>query len=113
VVSPVAAGRRPVILFSHGNFLGPHDYDPLVLALARDGFVLILPYHADAAANRAEIRPNPAGLWHSRIDDLAAALDHLPEIAAALADSGTRPDPRRIGVSGHSFGGHSAAGLMG
>lgn len=47
----------------------------------------------------------PAGRWPETFDDIAAALDALPELAReALPDA----DARRIVLTGHSAGGHLA-----
>ncbi|MFD8551494.1 alpha/beta hydrolase [Streptomyces fradiae] len=46
-----------------------------------------------------------AGRWPETFDDVAAALDALPALAAAHLP---RADPRRTVVTGHSAGGHLA-----
>ncbi|MEE4544543.1 alpha/beta hydrolase [Streptomyces sp. V4-01] len=49
--------------------------------------------------------PAPAGRWPDTFDDVAAALDALPELAVEAL--GARAvDPRRIVLTGHSAGGH-------
>ncbi|MGW4223750.1 alpha/beta hydrolase [Streptomyces bauhiniae] len=47
----------------------------------------------------------PAGRWPETFDDVAAALDALPELARAALPSA---DARRIVLTGHSAGGHLA-----
>src|SRR3546814_7708535 len=39
----------PVVILSHGNRLSREDYRPLVAALARAGYLVVQPDHADAS----------------------------------------------------------------
>jgi acetyl esterase/lipase len=60
---------------------------------------------AAAAAPRAALPP--AGRWPDTFDDVATAVDALPELArTALGDQAV--DPRRTVLTGHSAGGHLA-----
>ena len=89
-----AAGRctRPLVVFSHGHHGDPARCGELCPRLARAGFLVVAPHHADRAADRVSLQ---AG---ERVDDVAFVLDHLR----------LRHDRRRIGVAGHSFGGRTA-----
>ncbi|WP_405585112.1 alpha/beta hydrolase family protein [Streptomyces sp. NBC_01190] len=49
----------------------------------------------------------PAGRWPDTFDDVAAALDGLPELAVQALDADT-VDPCRTVITGHSAGGHLA-----
>ena len=91
--APVAAGARfPVVLFSHGNGRGgtPLVHGQLLLDLARQGFIVVAPFHAGTEKSFVE-RPR----------QIHKALD------AMLADPrfSQRADANRIGMAGFSFGG--------
>ena len=91
--APVAAGARfPVVLFSHGGS-GPGTplvYRDLLLHLAREGFIVIAPFH-----------PGTAQPFVDRPRQIHKALDSV------LADPrfSKHADPDRIGMVGFSFGG--------
>jgi predicted dienelactone hydrolase len=92
--APVAAGARfPVVLFSHGGGRPPGTplaQRDLLLHLARQGFIVIAPFHP------ATERP-----FVDRPRQVHKALD------AVLADPrfSKRADADRIGMAGFSFGG--------
>jgi predicted dienelactone hydrolase len=91
--APVAAGARfPVVLFSHGGS-GPGTplvNGDLLLHLARQGFIVIAPFH-----------PGTAKPFVDRPRQIHKALDSV------LADPrfSKRADPDRMGMVGFSFGG--------
>ena len=91
--APVAAGARfPVVLFSHGGS-GPGTplvHGDLLLHLAREGFIVIAPFH-----------PGTAQPFVDRPRQIHKALDSV------LADPrfSKHADPDRIGMVGFSFGG--------
>jgi predicted dienelactone hydrolase len=91
--APVAAGARfPVVLFSHGgNGPGtPLVHRDLLLHLAREGFIVIAPFH-----------PGTGQPFVDRPRQIHKALDSV------LADPrfSKHADPDRIGMAGFSFGG--------
>jgi predicted dienelactone hydrolase len=91
--SPVAGGARfPVVLFSHGNGRGgtPLMHRDLLLHLARNGFIVIAPFHA-----------GPDRPFVNRPRQIRRALE------TALSDPRFAPhaDAERIGMMGFSFGG--------
>jgi len=91
--APVAAGARfPVVLFSHGGS-GPGTplvHRDLLLHLAREGFIVIAPFH-----------PGTAKPFVDRPRQIHKALDSV------LMDPrfSKHADPDRIGMAGFSFGG--------
>jgi predicted dienelactone hydrolase len=92
--APVAAGARfPVVLFSHGGGRGPGTplvHRDLLLHLAREGFIVIAPFH-----------PGTAQPFVDRPRQIHKALDSV------LADPrfSKHADSDRIGMAGFSFGG--------
>ena len=91
--APVAAGARlPVVLFSHGGD-GPGTplvHRDLLLHPAREGFIVIAPFH-----------PETGQPFVDRPRQIHKALDSV------LADPrfSEHADPDRIGMMGFSFGG--------
>jgi len=91
--APVATGARfPVVLFSHGGS-GPGTplvHRDLLLHLAREGFIVIAPFH-----------PGTGQPFIDRPRQIHKALDSV------LADPrfSKHADPDRIGMAGFSFGG--------
>ncbi|HMK02380.1 MAG TPA: dienelactone hydrolase [Reyranella sp.] len=91
--APVAAGARfPVVLFSHGGG-GPGTplvHSDLLLHLARQGFIVVAPFH-----------PGTEKPFVDRPRRIRKALDSM------LADPrfSKHVDPDRIGMVGFSFGG--------
>ena len=90
--APIATAKVfPVLLFSHGDGRGgsPLPLRDLIASLARQGFIVIAPFHSGA-------RP-----FRDRPRQLHQALDQV------LADQrfAAQADRSRLGIVGHSFGG--------
>jgi predicted dienelactone hydrolase len=88
-----AVARFPVVLFSHGGGRGPGTplvHGDLLLHLARQGFIVIAPFH-----------PGTETPFVDRPRQIRKALDSV------LADPrfSNRADPDRIAMMGFSFGG--------
>ena len=98
-----AAGPAPLVLFLHGGFWRA-TYDrrhtwPLSAALASAGFAVCTPEFRRVG--------QPGGGWPGTFDDVAAAVDALPDLALAVAGPGGLA-PRPFVLAGHSAGGHLA-----
>ena len=98
------ASRRgiPLALFFHGGFWRA-AYDrrhtgPLASALAAEGFAVCVPEYRRTG--------QPDGGWPGTFDDVAAAVDALPGLAAAATDG--LIGSGRVLLAGHSAGGHLA-----
>lgn len=113
VWAPVSGRRLPVVLFSHGAYSSGEDYDLLLEAWARAGFVVLAPTHRDSTrlgTRRGSQEPRWFG-W--RLDDMHALATRLDAIAAAAPALRGRLDATRLAATGHSFGGLVAQTLGG
>ncbi|OII69559.1 MULTISPECIES: alpha/beta hydrolase [unclassified Streptomyces] len=110
------ADRVPVVVLFHGGaWRAPYDrrhVSPLADFLARRGFaVASVEYRrgteipAPRAAGGGSGDGPLAGRWPDTFDDVAAAMDALPVLAAEHLPQG---DLRRTVLTGHSAGGHLA-----
>jgi acetyl esterase/lipase len=101
----------PVVVVLHGgSWRAPYDrrhISPFAGFLARRGFaVASVEYRRGAEGFAGESSGGPvAGRWPDTFDDVAAALDALPELVRRHLP---RADARRVVLTGHSAGGHLA-----
>lgn len=120
---PAPAAGFPVVVFDHG-FTGCGTQSTfLTKALARVGYLVLAPNHADARCGSAHGSgiPKPEesfvkahdwsdATYQDRAADVRALLD------AALARKSFQDvpvDASRIGLAGHSLGGYTVLGLAG
>jgi acetyl esterase/lipase len=98
----------PLVIFLHGGFWRA-EFDrahagPLAQALASSGFAVCTPEYRRTG--------QAGGGWPGTFDDVAAAVDALPEIVAEAAGeaeaAGGQADARRVVLAGHSAGGQLA-----
>ncbi|MFC7452563.1 alpha/beta hydrolase family protein [Insolitispirillum peregrinum] len=106
--APMAAGRFPVVLVSHGRRGGSLNHRELAASLAREGFVVVAPTHVGDAAGKPLAR-SQAQVLMDRPQQASAALEAL------LHDDrfASRADPDRVGMIGYSAGGYTALVLAG
>ncbi|WP_411103484.1 alpha/beta hydrolase family protein [Streptomyces sp. cmx-4-9] len=104
------AGPAPLVVLLHGGaWRAPYDrrhVTPLAAFLARQGFAVAnVEYRRGSSLPHQDAAGPVAGRWPETFDDVAAALDALPALAAAALPAA---DVRRVVVTGHSAGGHLA-----
>lgn len=108
--APIAPGRFPIVLFSHGLHSLPEWHASLTTRWAAAGFVVAAPAypHTKSRAprfDRSDVRHQPGDAW--RVIRQVSRLDQLPgdRFAGHL-------DVTRIAAAGHSAGGFTTAGLF-
>lgn len=105
-----AAGRFPLVLFSHGLHGSPERYTPAAASWAAAGFVVALPAfpHTSAEARhyrRKDIRNQPA--------DAAYVIDRVRDLDRRAGDPlAGRIDGDHVAAVGHSAGGYTTTGLF-
>jgi len=99
---PAGSGQMTLAIFLHGGFwraeYGREHTAPLAEALADAGFAVCAPEYRRTG--------QPGGGWPGTFDDVAAAVDRLPDAVAAATGGLTGRD--RVVLAGHSAGGHLA-----
>ena len=93
---PASPGARPAVLLIFGGSWrenDPSQQKGYGLALAKAGFVCLA----------TDYRYSSEAIWPAQLEDVTTALQWLRDHATELD-----VDPNRIGVSGHSSGGHLA-----
>ncbi|WP_340377335.1 alpha/beta hydrolase [Streptomyces sp. SS7] len=103
-------GPVPLVVVLHGGaWRAPYDrrhITPFADYLARRGFAVAnVEYRRGAEGAAGQGTPPVAGRWPDTFDDVAAALDALPELARQALP---QADARRTVLTGHSAGGHLA-----
>ncbi|WP_405458193.1 alpha/beta hydrolase [Streptomyces sp. NBC_00101] len=105
-------GMPLVVLLHGGAWRAPYDrrhVSPLAGFLTHRGFaVASVEYRrggSPSSSSSSSGKENAAGRWPETFDDVAAAMDALPALAARELPEA---DLRRTVVAGHSAGGHLA-----
>ncbi|MCP3822850.1 alpha/beta hydrolase [Streptomyces sp. A3M-1-3] len=102
--------RAPLVVVLHGGaWRAPYDRQhvtPFADFLARQGFAVAnVEYRRGSSLPHQGAAGPVAGRWPETFDDVAAAMDALPALAAEALP---QADPRRTVVTGHSAGGQLA-----
>ncbi|AXM94740.1 alpha/beta hydrolase family protein [Pseudomonas plecoglossicida] len=106
--APVAMGRYPLLVLSHGNTGSPLALHYLATSLARQGFVVV-----------AVVHPGDNARDHSRLGTLSNLYGRPLQISAAISAArddallGPYLNDGKVGVIGYSAGGETALILSG
>jgi len=106
---PKAAGRYPVLYFSHGAFGSKDAYGPLAEHWASHGYVVIQANHDDS--RKLGVMPGDkraVAKWETRPQDVTFIFDQLKQFEATVAGLAGKIDHDGLGVAGHSFGAHTS-----
>ncbi len=106
----MAAGRFPVVLFSHGLGARPDDYQPLLSRWAAAGFVVVAPAYPHTSRGVPnyqvlDVLNQPADASHVLTEVLALDTRVGDPFQGRLATD-------RVGAAGHSAGGITTIGLF-
>jgi predicted dienelactone hydrolase len=106
--APLAPGRFPLVLISHGSGGSPLAYRTLSLLLARSGFIVALPRHAGNTLGDNDLA-DTTEMLRRRPHQLVALLDAL------FADAGLHPAlaDGPVTAIGHSMGGYTVLCVAG
>lgn len=99
---PVAEGRHPLVVLSHGSGGSAFGHADTAMALARRGYVVAAVHHRGNAFDD-DRDAGTERMWRKRPAQLSATLDRLlaePELADRL-------DGERVGALGFSAGGYT------
>lgn len=108
--APIAAGRFPLVLFSHGLHGLPTDHTQFTTRWARAGFVVAAPAYPytnrdTRRFDRRDVRNQPADALH--------VIRWIGALAGRRGDPfAGRLDSRMVAAVGHSAGGFTTAGLF-
>ena len=106
--APVAEGRFPVVVISHGNGGSHLVYRALSTHLARNGYVVAMLEHAGNNRNNNELEGTHENLVnrprHVRLTIDAVSSD--PQLSACA-------QPDNVAIIGHSIGGYTALAVAG
>lgn len=116
---PVAAGRFPVIVFSHGAGESKDAAPELSRHWCSHGYVCVHPTHAVSKPprrrhsvtrvfrefNRRE--QEGAESWADRTQDLSFVIDSLPLLEKQAPVLQDKIDVHSVGIAGHSFGAYT------
>ena len=110
------SGTYPLIIFSHHSGGGRRAATFLCTHLSSHGYIVAALDHSEIVAAElarkkgVETEEEKLARWEamiaSRVPDVRFLLDQL--LGGAAWDSEAKPDPARIGIVGHSFGGWTA-----
>jgi dienelactone hydrolase len=103
-----AAGRFPLVLFSHGLTAQPDDFAAMLSRWAQAGFVVAAPIYPHTSYGAADYQPLDVA---NQPADASYVLTQLLALAATDPLAG-HIDADRIGAAGHSGGGITTAGLF-
>ncbi|EWM67732.1 MULTISPECIES: chlorophyllase/cutinase-like alpha/beta fold protein [unclassified Micromonospora] len=108
--APFAAGRFPVVLYSHGLRSLPALHAALTSRWAAAGFVVVAPTYPRTSLRarsytRDDVRNQPADAWR--------LVRHLVRLGTRPGDPlGAHLAVDRFAAAGHSAGGHTSLGMF-
>lgn len=105
IAAPERGRRLPVIVFSHGAYSSKDDYAPILDDWAAHGYVVLAVTHRDSTRQGAVRGKSDPRFMSWRIEDMRLLIDRLDTALAAVPGLRERADPRRLAITGHSFGG--------
>lgn len=110
---PAAGAPFPIIFLSHGSGAMKEGYTYLEEYFASRGFVVVAPDHT-GNVGLSNMNPADEEMSYTRLADVKFAMDKTIEAFADKTDQFYNlGDPNRVGMTGHSWGGHTAVIMAG
>lgn len=118
------AGKFPVIIFSHGLGGSREGGKRWAKHWASHGFVVVAMQHPGSdeglwtsAAPKDAVKSMKAGMTMNnlglRVGDVHFVIDEIIRRSEALETAFANADPKRLGMSGHSFGAQTTLAVVG
>lgn len=108
--SPIAAGRFPVVIFSHGLHGLPQYYQQITSRLAAAGFIVAAPAYPFTNGNSPAFN---AGDMVNQPADASAVVTAVLKLNTTSGDRfAGHIDTAHVGAGGHSAGGFTTAGML-
>ena len=116
--SPAQPGRYPLVAFSHSSGGDRRQSSFLCMHLASHGYIVAALDHSERLAPELKRPEGESEVQRSarirswidnRVPDMQLLLDRM--LDASWWNGAAMPDPDRVGVTGHSFGGWTALAL--
>jgi alpha-beta hydrolase superfamily lysophospholipase len=105
-----AAGKFPLVLFSHGLRGSPERYVPAAASWTAAGFVVALPAYPHTGKGAADFRRADI---ENQPEDAAYVISKVRDLARKHGDPlDGRIDGNRVAAIGHSAGGYTTTGLF-
>lgn len=101
--APIAKGRFPLVILSHGSAGSGINYRMLALTLVRHGYIVGLPLHP-GDNYRDSSQAGLISVWRNRPKQIEYAIDNLLTNRTMAAHIWSD----RVAVIGHSAGGYAA-----
>ena len=119
-----AAAKFPVIIFSHGLGGSREGGKRWAAHWASHGFVVVAMQHAGSdeglrksAAPKDAVKSMKAGMTMNnlglRVGDVHFVIDEIIRRSEAVETAFANADPKRLGMSGHSFGAQTTLAVAG
>jgi len=126
-VTTACGARAPMVVFSHGDLGCGIQSMSLTEELARHGYVVAAPDHADAAichtippqGGKPAKLPQQPSIFDPSAWDESSRKDRREDVEAVIdellnnAEFGPVIDAEKIGLAGHSLGGYTVVGMAG
>jgi predicted dienelactone hydrolase len=106
--APVAEGRFPVVVISHGNGGSHLVYRAVSTHLARNGYVVAMLEHAGNNRNNNELEGT-----HENLVNRPRHVRLTIDAVASDAQFRNRVQPDNVAIIGHSIGGYTALAVAG
>jgi fermentation-respiration switch protein FrsA (DUF1100 family) len=105
-----AAGRFPLVIFSHGLTGSPEGYQSITTKIAAAGFIVAAPAYPFTSAGVKKFDASDMG---NQPADASVVITEVLKLNGKAGDPlAGHLDSTRVAASGHSAGGYTTAGML-